>query len=181
MIKYLAPAMAIACAAAAPSAAKDVSFNFSSGGSTVASGSFSFANGSTGVLGYNDLSAFSVSIAYSGNTYTLGDVLPLTDYVHFAYDTSTNSLIANPNTCGFSGCGFNSIMSAVNSSANYGFFFNPPPGAFADYQNFAATPYDTLRLSVPEPETWALLMIGFFAVGSAVRKRTRAKVSFAQA
>src|ERR1700734_1299355 len=74
-------------------------FAYDLGGVPQATGSFSYATGATGVLGYTDLTSFDLDV--SGVNYTLADVLPLTDYVWFAYDTSTNSFDVNSNGCGF--------------------------------------------------------------------------------
>src|SRR5215472_12693882 len=89
-------------------------FDYDLGGTPVATGTFSYATGATGVLGYGDLTAFSVTLF--GDTYTLADALGATDYVHFAYDTSANDFVTDPNSCGFSGCGFMSSLSAINST-----------------------------------------------------------------
>lgn len=185
-INKLAPSFAmafgLAFAAAPVQAATMVDINATDGGVTVASGSFSFADGSTGLLGYSDLTSFELSIASSGSIYTLADVLALTDYVHFAYDVSSNTLLNNPNTSGFAGSGFNSLFSAINNSGTFGFFFVPPPSVFGDYTATGVTNinYDAISLNVtnvpsgvPEPGTWAMLLIGMFGIGAAVRTAKR--------
>ena len=53
--------------------------DYSDAGSSVATGSFSFASGDTRVLGHGDLTAFLVTVA--GATHDLADANTLTDYV----------------------------------------------------------------------------------------------------
>ena len=101
--------------------ATTVDFVASEAATVEASGSFSYDTGKTGVLGYGDLSDFTISIVYTGDTYTLAQVLTLTNYAQFAYDTSTNTLQANPNACGTAGCGFQEILGAINSGFSFGF------------------------------------------------------------
>jgi hypothetical protein len=155
------------------------SFEYLASGSPVATGSFSYTTGDTGVLGYGDLTAFSVTI--SGDTYDLAEVLPLTDYVWFAYDTASNSFVTNTNTCGFSGCGFASSLSAINSSGTYGFFFNPAPGSYMDYQTGVTGSFDSIVISnsVPEPSTWAMMLVGFAGLGFASYRTSRKAASIA--
>lgn len=50
------------------------------------------------------------------------------------------------------------------------------PGA-GDY--FAVDDLDISVNAVPEPATWGMMLLGFAAVGSAMRRRTKTRVSFA--
>lgn len=173
-------AAAFALAASVTSAnAADFDFSYSLTGAEVATGSFSFADGLTGVLGYNDLSAFSVTA--SGVTYSLADVLPLTSYKNFGYDTAANAFVIDPNSCGFGGCGFQSSLSAINSSGTFGFFFTAAPGSFQEYSTQTGSAFDTITISavdgaVPEPSTWAMMLVGFGAIGFAMRRKPRQTV-----
>ena len=149
-------------------------FDYSELGTDVATGSFSYATGDTGVLGYGDLSAFSVTVA--GVTYDLADVATLTDYVYFGYDTAGNDFVTNPDTCGFDGCGFASSLSAINSSGTFGFFFNGAPGGYEEYSTFAGGSFDTITISdagVPEPTAWALMLLGLGGLGVSLRSRRK--------
>ena len=166
----------VAFAGSANATTKD--FTYSDSGSTVATGSFSYATGDTGVLGYGDLSAFSVTV--NSVTYDLAEVNTLTDYVYFGYDTASNTFVTNPNTCGFAGCGFQSSLSAINSSGNYGFFFNPVPGEYSEYSSPITGSIDGLKISnggVPEPASWALMLLGVGGVGAVLRTRRRKAVA----
>lgn len=176
--------VALACAAlglAAGSAnATSKMFEYDSAGVAKATGTFDYATGATGVLGYGDLTAFSITV--SGETYSLADVAGLTDYIHFAYDTSSNSFVVDPNSCGFAGCGYQSSLSAINNTGTFGFFFNGAPGGYLEYQTGDGGSFDTIKISdaggVPEPASWAMMLGGFGLVGGAMRRRI-AKVAFA--
>ncbi len=169
-----AASMLIAGAASATSKV----FEYDLGGSAVATGSFSYLTGATGVLGYGDLTAFSVTV--SGQTYSLADVGPLTDYIHFAYDTAANVFVVDPSSCGFAGCGFQSSLSAINNSGTFGFFFNGAPGGYQEYSTAVGGTFDTIKIGaggVPEPATWALMLGGFGLIGATLRRRRESLVA----
>jgi hypothetical protein len=177
MIKRVLAGAALATLLSAAAAKADVvDFTYSDLGVDQATGEFTYANGATGVLGYGDLTSFTVTLY--GVTYNLADVLPLTDYIHFAYDTSANAFLTDFNSCGFSGCGYQSSLSAINSSGTFGFFFNPVPGGYAEYSTEQQGSIDTLTLThtagTPEPATWALMLLGFGSAGALLRAQRRA-------
>lgn len=153
--------------------ATTIDFTFKSAGTPVASGTFSYAAGQSGVLGYADLSAFSVTLV--GVTYNLAQVATLTDYAYFAYDTATNQFVANPNVCGSEGCGFNELLGATSLAHDQGFFFAPPGQGFIEYTTESINGYDSVELGraagVPEPATWGLMIAGFGVLGAAARRR----------
>lgn len=167
----LTAASAIAlCATAVKATTLD--FTYYEGATPVATGSFSYTTGLTGVLSFADLSSFNVTL--EGVTYDLAEVDTLTDYVWFAYDTATNSFDTNTNACGFAGCGFQESLGAVNSSGTDGFFFNPAPGAFTEYSSgLGIQSFDSIVIGTPEPATWALMLGGFAGLGAALRSRRR--------
>ncbi len=160
-------------AASSAAEATTVAFSYNSGVTSVASGSFSFADGSTGVLGYGDLTSFSVDTGTG--IYTLADVVGLTDYVHFGYDTAAVAFTIDPSSCGFAGCGFQPSLSAINSTGTFGFFFTGAPGGFSEYSAGGGSNFDTITFNVtagvPEAASWAMLIAGFGLTGAAMRRR----------
>ena len=177
-VLFAGAALAACVLTAGAASATSKVFEYDLAGSAVATGSFSYADGATGVLGYGDLTAFSVTAF--GVTYSLADVAGLTDYIHFAYDTAANDFVVDPNSCGFAGCGFQSSLSAINSAGNFGFFFNGAPGAYQEYTQGKVGTFDTIKISgagVPEPAAWALMLAGFGLVGATLRSSRRAVVA----
>ena len=178
MTKRLFAGIAMACATLAATAASATTklVLFEDGSTPVATGSFSYADGATGVLGYTDLTAFSITLV--GKTYSLADVLALTDYIHFAYDTSANTFDVDPNSCGFDGCGYASELSAINSNGTFGFFFDDvSSGApeYAEYQTGTFAPYTAFSIfAAPEPASWALMIVGIGGLGAVARSRRKA-------
>jgi len=136
----------------------------------MASGSFSYANSASGLLGYGDLTDFSVTV--NARTYTLADVGGFTDYLWFGYDTTSNTFNTSGSLCGFGGCGFYASLSAINSVGNSGFFFTFAPGTFAEYENFQVMSFDSIRLTqIPEPGSMALLGVALLGLALARRQR----------
>ncbi|MFQ3596626.1 MAG: PEPxxWA-CTERM sorting domain-containing protein [Sphingomonadaceae bacterium] len=164
-------------AAATAADATIITFSYNLSGVPQATGSFTVAPGASGLLTYADLTAFEVSLF--GFTYTLADVLPLTDYVWFGYDTNLGTFVTSGDLCGFAGCGFFASLSAISSTADFGFFFTPlPAGQFGNYGPFLLGSFDEVTFGViPEPGTWALMIAGFGLVGLAARRRRIAQVA----
>jgi len=80
----------------------------------VASGSFSYDSAKTGILGYSDLTAFSISLA--GESYNLpfaNSLFSGVDYIYFGYNVSANTFTPGlaPSIYG----DLRSILAAVNT------------------------------------------------------------------
>jgi hypothetical protein len=116
---------------ASAASATTVLFQFGGNWGAAAAGSFSYASGDTGVggvLGYSDLTAFTIDVF--GVTYDLSDVLgELNTYDHFAYDIADNEFLVGqlPGP-------YYAYLSAINSTGTSGFFF-AEDGGFEEYQN----------------------------------------------
>lgn len=140
----------------------------------VAKGTFTYATGSTGVLGYNDLTEFSLTVG--NQTYTLNDISSLTNYQWFGYDTSTNSFVASDpdTTCGFDGCGFSASLGAIDDVGSSGFFFSAVQGIGLEYRDNLQVAFDSLVIfEAPEPTTWGMMLIGFTALGIVACRASR--------
>lgn len=165
---------------ARPAVATTVDFAYLNGSVSVASGSFSFADGATGILGYDDLTAFDIST--SGVTYRLADVQALTQYVHFGYDTAANTFATSPPLIGSAGA-FTGSLSALNASLTRGFFFaSLPAGEFTEFSLPVSRFFTSVTFAVaaplPEPATWTVMLLGLAAVGGVVRHRRRDPARF---
>lgn len=153
----------------------------------VASGSFSYDSAKTGILGYSDLTSFSISLA--GESYNLAFVnslSPPVDYVYLGYNISTNSFVPAL-VPGFGG-GLTSILAGTDGVE--GFFFSPlasqggdnADGTFTEYRTektFTAVAF-AIFPAIPEPSTWIMMLIGFLGVASLAYRR-RGNWGFAQA
>jgi hypothetical protein len=172
-------------------------FQFFDGSTVVASGSFSYDSSQSGLLTFNDLTAFSISGA--GNAYTLADVTgALSTYNYFGYNTTLNSFV--PGLVDGPQGQFELIFGATSATiqngitnTTSGFSFDPLPGqadpsglgendglfAFYDPVNCGACElasdfpsFTSFSISaVPEPSTWLMTLLGFLSLGFTVRRR----------
>ncbi|WP_298281555.1 PEP-CTERM sorting domain-containing protein [uncultured Bradyrhizobium sp.] len=166
-----------------------------SSNAVIASGSFSYSSTATGTIGFADLSAFTFTAF--GTSYNLGYVNSVStdpsagNYVYFGYDTVAHQFVPAAID------GYNGPYSAILAATDgyNGFFVSPlagqadPAGTKADGQIFQYTTLvpggDTTFASgnaekliqvtsIPEPGTWALLIVGFIALAGLARGRQRA-------
>jgi hypothetical protein len=127
------------CFFSAPANASTITDNFSfldDLGAVVANGSFSYDSSHSGLLGYGDLSAFTINLIAAGSSYDLAFVNSVSNYVYFGYDTVTNSFVPASIAGDFGS--FDGILSAINDLRTTGFFITTVPGTLRDY----ATPID---------------------------------------
>lgn len=184
----LAIGLVFSAASANASTITDV-FSFSNSSSTViASGSFSYASSATGIIGYSQLSSFSISVF--GQSYDLSFVQGLlgdpNNYVYFGYDVASHEFVPAAVT-GYD-IPFSGILAA--STGYKGFFISPlhdqadPAGTVSDGQVSAYDPFTSdfaVKLSqvssIPEPSTWAMFLVGFLGLGWMTYRRRQAAAS----
>jgi len=96
-----------------------------------------------------------------------------------SFASADNQLFATTPFFDFSGLSFlaNGVAYNVYGSGGLGYLFTSteyPSGSAPDTAaDLLSTNRVTLRSSVPEPATWAMMLMGFGAIGAAVRRRTR--------
>jgi len=161
-------------------------FTFSDSSNTViASGSFSYASTATGVIGYSDLTAFSINMF--GQSYDLSFVNNsfvgnLDAYVYFGFDLGPKSFV--PQAVG----GYAGLYSTILAAGDgfIGFFVSPLPGQgdpagtgadgqIAEYSTQQAANATQVQVNaIPEPSTWAMMIAGFLGLaGVALIRRRR--------
>lgn len=170
---------------ASPAEAATIMFDFSFENVSRVNGSFSFDDAKTGVLGYADLTAFDLTIVGDAVTaaskYTLADVLAMPVYSFFSFDAS--QYVLNTGVADgpfgpvdlFFGAAAKSANAGPDQDLDSGFVVGTA-GAYRDFRTDFAGGIDSVSLSVaavPEPATWAMMLVGFALVGAATRYRRR--------
>jgi hypothetical protein len=173
-------------------------FSFLDAGNTIlASGTFSYDSTNSGVLAYGQLSNFSINFpAPQAQSYDLAFVNTLTspnDYVYFGYDTASNTFV--PASINGGQGAFSGILAGAHSAGpgvDTGFFVDPlvgqadPAGTGADGITTGYSPYtgstgpisaSVVIEAVPEPSTWAMMILGFAGIGFMAYRR-RGQPSF---
>jgi hypothetical protein len=159
-------------------------FTFSDSSNTViASGSFSYASTATGVIGYSDLTAFSINMF--GQSYDLSFVNSfvgnLDAYVYFGFDLGSKSFVPQA-VYGYAGF-YSTILAAGDGFS--GFFVSPLPGQvdpantgadgqIAEYSTQRAANASQVQVNaIPEPSTWAMMIAGFLGMAAVALTRRR--------
>lgn len=150
---------------------------FTEDGITIASGNsnhfHTVGDGGGGTAaGFYQSDGFPQTVTFSGGVFTLTSI----DFLSFfngidALLTSSSGSIETINTTGtFNfGSGFSNISFFTISSQEGG------------SDNSFVLDNITIAGAVPEPATWAMMLIGFGAVGAAMRRRKRTELTFRQA
>jgi hypothetical protein len=143
-------------------------FSFSDGGTTFGSGQF-FSNDPTSPYLITDATG---TISYQGVTQTIDGVAPVNGYA------SNDNLISFPGTPAFSS--FGGLSFTTNGPDVYNFGFIDPyyaitqqssnPGGTLGGSYVALTEF-AISTAVPEPSTWAMMILGFFGVGYMTYRR----------
>lgn len=140
-------------------------------------------DGDFGPLTFDDVDAFTLTFV-GGSTFTLADVqsLPSFRYMNANPGDAFYTQLGGPPD----GSSYN-VLTATNADLSDGFAFYiefPSTGGaiahWADYRAGRSGTFDNLSIidppvldAVPEPSTWAMLLIGFGAVGTALRTRVK--------
>ncbi|MEH2535967.1 hypothetical protein V1277_004733 [Bradyrhizobium sp. AZCC 1588] len=152
---------------------------FNSSNVVIAGGSFSYDSAATGVIGYSDLETFSINVL--GQSYDLIFAKGLAgadNYVYFGFDTALHTFVP------FAVEGYDIPVSGILAATNgwEGFFIAPlpgqadPAGTISDGKVTAYDPFTSdyaITVSIPEPSTWAMMLLGFAGIGGLVYRRRR--------
>jgi hypothetical protein len=167
-------------------------FTFSDSSNTViARGSFSYASTATGVIGYSDLTTFSINLF--GKLYDLSFVNSLTGnpdaYVYFGFDLVSRSFIPQA-VNGYAGP-YSTILAGGDGFV--GFFVSPLPGQadpagtgadgqIAEYTTEQVANASQVQINaIPEPSTWVMMIAGFLGLASfALMRRGRDSLRLSQ-
>lgn len=176
----------LACASALVSTAPALAaVTYSSGATSVgSSGSYTLSlttDGTFGSLNSGNITDFSINISDVGGSLTLtpgnagfliGGGLSATDTgLFFDYSSGGYALFQNPSP----GSGQNFLCFASLICGGYSGATNLLVGS--DYSTVSTTAYQgTVQIgsvngAVPEPATWAMMLLGFGGIGLAVRRR----------
>jgi hypothetical protein len=168
---------------ATPASATTINFVFSNGATQVAEGSFTYPTGSTGVLGYSDLSAFSIHFDIPNVSYDLAFALVNLNYQYFAYDTSLQKFVS-ASVNGTVGA-FLELLGSINNPLSNGFFFAPSSGdSYSEYSTrLFDSPYTAVAFSeataTPLPAALPLFASGLGALGLLGWRRKRKAAALA--
>jgi PEP-CTERM motif-containing protein len=156
--------------------AATVEYSYSNGSTVVAEGFFSYADGSTGVLGYGDLTDFSITIIPTSSTFDLAFAIdPSRDnsYRHFAYDLAAGQF--NSRTFG----GLEFLLGAFISNEE-GFVVQKslngaPLLKVMSTLGYQAFDYDRFTIdhvsAVPLPAAFPLFLAALGGLGFVARRR----------
>lgn len=187
-IAALAASLLLSAIAATPASALVFTFNYS--GTNLANGAFT----ATGTLTTSDTTvttAFGQAYQITGITGTrngsaITGLIPAgTDFGGVAID---NYLLVGPTGQRLTDAGFGFSVAGTGNLFNPYFFGGTyqeyvRTAAGADFQNTSAVTFTVTQVGagVPEPATWAMMMLGFGAMGATLRRKTKttARIRFA--
>lgn len=173
-----ATAFPLSCASAATTM---VTFSLDNNSVSLANGSFSYDAAKTGQLSYADLQSFTFSLPTS--TYDLAFVNSgsFSVFRYFGFNATTQTFVTRTNY------DFPEILSAIKGNGVSGYFVRNDAIAtvFHDYAaGFGPVTYTNVSINVttsgvsavPEPATWAMMLMGFGMVGYGLRTARKGKV-----
>ncbi len=174
MLAGVATATAMSLLAAAAAQATVVSFTLNSPDGPAAIGAFEYTTGATGTLGFADLSNFRFEVEGSGVTYHLHSALP--NYAYFAFDTAAGAFVTG---VGHGAAGdYAETLGAINGDYTKGYFVGLVPGGVDEYSTGTSNAFSNITYTeissfgaVPEPATWAMMLVGVAGIGALIRRR----------
>lgn len=164
------------------------SFFFKNGSDVVANGSFSYDSSKTGVIGYADLSSFSISLpnppTQTYNLAFINSLNPTNDFVYFGYDITNNQFVPGYASTLNWGTTLAGVARAGSNASPPGFFFDALPsqadvgnndGKFIGYDPSTGTnpylQYTSIEISqlsavatTPLPASLSLFLAGLGAM-----------------
>lgn len=164
---------------AAPVLISAIRFVKGSGGSTLAGGTYTLSASTTSAavdglssdfasnIGADNTTVFSGTLAPNFN----GSVLRFVFSTPFQYNPAAGNLLLNFAVAGFTAPNesvFFLSQNTINGITSRQHNFGSATAGFGLQTTFETSP---IAAGVPEPATWALMLLGFFTIGAAIRAR----------
>jgi len=171
---YLAAAAAAVLMAAAPAAnaATVLNFTFSPDGNSAVASFNSSGVGTT----FSDTYTFTLPAGFASTALTTASVNGMTD-------TAFSSVLLNGNILTTNSSGAIDSKSLINVAVNPGantLVVNGTSGGLYSYGgNVSFAKNVALTTGVPEPASWALMMVGFGGLGAVLRAKRRTQAAVA--
>lgn len=124
------------------------------------------------------------ALAGGAPRFTLFDSSDRPAYIYFTSPTSTNLTASTIVECnGFGGCAYNypgitfaNFVTQVGASTGLSAIFLDVDAGYSSRQQITVSNFSvngTVFGAVPEPSTWAMMLLGFGAIGVAMRRSRR--------
>lgn len=174
MLRAFGVAVALLMAGSAQAATVTTAVGFSYAGAQVARATFTYNLLTPGqIVGLDDLTGFTLKIR-GGGLFTLADLagLDANRFVRIHFGTLEGHISAPIDP--ISGAG-QAVVSATNAGLTDGFYAGGCGSAcdnqavIRNFRGDTATLYNNVA-AVPEPSTWAMMLVGFGGIGAMLRR-----------